>query len=94
MRYWKDCWGVNSMYYARVFITLKKSIADPQGNAIKEALLSMKYDGVEDVRMGKLIELKLENPTREEAEENLKDMCEKLLANTVIEDYSYEILEV
>ncbi|MBA1336699.1 MAG: Phosphoribosylformylglycinamidine synthase, PurS subunit [Firmicutes bacterium] len=82
------------MYYARVFITLKKSIADPQGNAIKEALLSMKYDGVEDVRMGKLIELKLENPTREEAEENLKDMCEKLLANTVIEDYSYEILEV
>lgn len=82
------------MYYARVFITLKKSIADPQGNAIKEALLSMRYGGVEDVRMGKLIELKLESPTREKAEEDLKEMCEKLLANTVIEDYSYEILEV
>lgn len=82
------------MYYARVYITLKKSIADPQGNAIREALLSMKYDQVEDVRMGKLIEVKLGGKSREEAEKNLKEMCEKLLANTVIEDYSYDIVEV
>ena len=49
------------MYYAKVLVTLKKSIADPQGNAIKGALLSMGYDGVKDVRMGKLIEIKLED---------------------------------
>lgn len=82
------------MYYARVYVCLKKSIADPQGSAIKEALLSMKYSDVEDVRMGKLIEIKLKDTSKEEAEKSLKEMCEKLLANTVIEDYSYDILEV
>jgi len=82
------------LYYARVYVGLKKSIADPQGNAIKEALLSMKYPGVEDVRMGKLIEIKLKDQSKEQAEKQLKEMCEKLLANTVIEDYSYDILEV
>ncbi len=82
------------MYYARVYVSLKKSIADPQGNAIRDALLSMQYRDVEDVRMGKLIEIRLKDTDREEAERNLKEMCEKLLANTVIEDYSYDILEV
>jgi phosphoribosylformylglycinamidine synthase len=82
------------MFYAKVFVTLKKSIADPQGNAVREALLSMKYNGVKDVRMGKLIELKLEEKDRAKAEKKVRDMCETLLANTVIEDYSYDILEV
>lgn len=82
------------MFYAKVYITLKKSIADPQGNAIKEALLSMEYDGVKDVRMGKLIEIKLEDKSSKEAEKRVRDMCDTLLANTVIEDYTYDILEV
>ncbi|HZX45703.1 MAG TPA: phosphoribosylformylglycinamidine synthase subunit PurS [Clostridia bacterium] len=82
------------MFYAKVFVTLKKSIADPHGNAIKEALLSMGYDGVKDVRMGKLIEIKLEDGSSAKAQERIKKMCDTLLANTVIEDYSYEITEV
>jgi phosphoribosylformylglycinamidine synthase PurS subunit len=82
------------MYNVKVYVTLKKSIADPQGNAIKNALLSMGYNGVNDVRMGKMIEIKLEGLSRRQAEENVEDMCQKLLANTVIEDYSYEITEV
>ncbi|MFA6670161.1 MAG: phosphoribosylformylglycinamidine synthase subunit PurS [Bacillota bacterium] len=82
------------MFYAKVYITLKKSIADPQGNAIKEALLSMEYDGVKDVRMGKLIEIKLADKSSKEAEKRVRDMCDTLLANTVIEDYTYDILEV
>ena len=82
------------MFYAKVFVTLKKSIADPQGNAIKEALLSMKFDGVKDVRMGKLIEIKLEDASRAKAEQRVEEMCKALLANAVIEDYSFEIMEV
>ncbi|HOO12823.1 MAG TPA: phosphoribosylformylglycinamidine synthase subunit PurS [Bacillota bacterium] len=82
------------MYYAKVLVTLKKSIADPQGNAIKGALLSMGYDGVKDVRMGKLIEIKLEDCCSEKVREKVEKMCSTLLANAVIEDYSYEITEV
>ncbi|SNS83319.1 phosphoribosylformylglycinamidine synthase [Anaerovirgula multivorans] len=77
---------------AKVYVTLKKSIADPQGFAIKGALNKMGYGKIEDVRIGKLIELDLGDVTKEEADEQLKTMCEKLLANTVIEQYEYEIL--
>ncbi|SDJ95583.1 phosphoribosylformylglycinamidine synthase subunit PurS [Natronincola ferrireducens] len=77
---------------AKVYVTLKKSIADPQGFAIKGALNKMGYDKVEDVRIGKIIELDLGDVTKEEAETQLKVMCEKLLANTVIEEYQYSIL--
>ncbi|MCC5912313.1 MAG: phosphoribosylformylglycinamidine synthase subunit PurS [Clostridiaceae bacterium] len=77
---------------AKVYVTLKKSIADPQGTAIKGALHKSGYNNVEDVRIGKLIELDLGEITKEAAEEQLKVMCEKLLANTVIESYQYEII--
>jgi phosphoribosylformylglycinamidine synthase len=87
-------WEVDNMFYAKVFVTLKKSIADPQGNAIKGALLFMGYDGVKDVRMGKLIEIKLEDCCSAKAREKVEKMCNTLLANAVIEDYSYEITEV
>ena len=82
------------MFSVKVFVTLKKSIADPQGNAIKEALLSMGYDGVKDVRMGKLIDIKLEDSSSAKAQERVEEMCSALLTNTVIEDYSYEITGV
>lgn len=75
---------------AKVYVTLKKSIADPQGTAIQGALNKMGY-GVEEVRIGKLIELSLGQIPREEAMVQVEEMCERLLANTVIEAYEYEI---
>lgn len=77
---------------AKVYVTLKKSIADPQGTAIQGALKKIGYGNVEEVRIGKLIELDLGEITKEVAALQLKEMCEKLLANTVIEAYQYEIL--
>ncbi|MBP9733846.1 MAG: phosphoribosylformylglycinamidine synthase subunit PurS [Candidatus Omnitrophica bacterium] len=75
---------------ARVFVTLRKSVLDPQGAAVKQALDHMNIPGVTDVRIGKMIELTLD-PAKPAGDKEIKDMCEKLLANTVIEDYRYEI---
>ena len=77
---------------AKVYVTLKKSIADPQGLAVQNALGKLGYSYVEDVRIGKLIELELGNITLKEANIQIVEMCEKLLANTVIEEYKFEIL--
>jgi phosphoribosylformylglycinamidine synthase len=75
----------------RVFVTLKRGVLDPQGEAIRQALAGLGFEGVEGVRQGKVIELDLaeEDPAKAEAE--ARQMCEKLLANTVIEDYSVEL---
>jgi phosphoribosylformylglycinamidine synthase subunit PurS len=78
---------------ARVYVTLKRGILDPQGQAVLHALGSLGYSGVKDVRVGKLIELELEISGRPKAEADLKTMGERLLANPVIEDYRFEILE-
>jgi len=78
---------------ARVYVTLKRGILDPQGQAVLHALGSLGYSGVKDVRVGKLIELELETSDRPKAEDDLKTMGERLLANPVIEDYRFEILE-
>lgn len=77
---------------ARVTVTLKNGVLDPQGKAIHGALTSLGFDGVEGVRQGKLIELELASNDRATAEREVVAMCEKLLANTVVEDYSVEIL--
>ncbi|MGV8147286.1 MAG: phosphoribosylformylglycinamidine synthase subunit PurS [Alkaliphilus sp.] len=76
---------------AKVYVTLKKSIADPQGTAIKGMLNKIGFSKVEDVRIGKLIELDLGSIEKENIEGQLTEMCEKLLANTVIEEYRFEI---
>jgi len=76
---------------AKVYVTLKKSIADPQGNAIQNALRKLGYTNVEEVWIGKLIELDLGDITADEAQAQLVKMCEGLLANTVIEEYKYEL---
>ena len=76
---------------ARIYVTLKKSIADPQGNAIQNALRKLGYTNVEQVRIGKLIELDLGGITEDEAKAQLVKMCEGLLANTVIEEYKFEL---
>ena len=76
---------------AKVYVTLRKSVFDPQGKAVQEALNSMGFSEVQNVRMGKYIELDLGATEKSKAEEKVKTMCEKLLANTVIEDYKYEL---
>lgn len=74
---------------AKVHVTLKAGVLDPQGEAIKHSLGSMGFSGVEGVRQGKVIELDLADGT---SEATITDMCEKLLANTVIESYRVEVL--
>ena len=76
---------------AKVYVTLRKSVFDPQGKAVQEALNTMGFGEVQNVRMGKYIELDLGATEKTKAEEKVKSMCEKLLANTVIEDYRYEL---
>ena len=76
---------------AKVYVTLKKSVLDPQGKAVQHALGSMGFGEVKDVRVGKFVELDLGTADRSQAEQKLKTMCEKLLANTVIEEYRYEL---
>ena len=74
---------------AKVHVMLKNGVLDPQGEAVKHALGSLGFDGVEGVRQGKVIELDLAEGT---TEATVKAMCEKLLANTVIESYSIEMV--
>ena len=76
---------------ARVQVTLKRGVLDPQGEAVRHALGSLGFDGIEGVRVGKVIEIELAAPDRAAAEAEVKRMCERLLANTVIEDYRVEI---
>ena len=78
---------------AIVNIYLKEGVLDPQGKAVKHALHSLGFDDVIDVRVGKQIVIELEAPNKEEALLEVKEMSEKLLANTVIEDYDIEIVE-
>jgi phosphoribosylformylglycinamidine synthase subunit PurS len=78
---------------ARVQVMLKQGVLDPQGEAVRHALGSLGFQGVEGVRQGKVIELDLAETDRARAEETVRAMCEKLLANTVIERYSVELLD-
>jgi phosphoribosylformylglycinamidine synthase len=77
---------------ARVQIMLKDGVLDPQGEAVRHALGTLGFAGVEGVRQGKVIELDLSETDRAKAEAAAKAMCEKLLANTVIESYRVEII--
>jgi phosphoribosylformylglycinamidine synthase PurS subunit len=81
------------MFKATVFVSLKQSVLDPQGNAVQKALHSVGYEEVSGVRIGKYLELQLDTQDRNEAEQRVKQMCEKLLANTVIEDYRFDLEE-
>ena len=77
---------------AKVTVMLKDGVLDPQGEAVKHALNSLKYSKVESVRQGKVLEIGLDETSRERANKNVQEMCEKLLANTVIESYEIEII--
>jgi phosphoribosylformylglycinamidine synthase subunit PurS len=76
---------------ARVFVTLKNGVLDPQGKAIGNALHNLGFGAVGEVRQGKVIELELAERDEGKARASLKEMCEKLLANTVIEKYEIEL---
>ncbi|MEE8125909.1 MAG: phosphoribosylformylglycinamidine synthase subunit PurS [Nitrospirales bacterium] len=78
---------------AKIFVTLKDGILDPQGRAVQQSLQALGFKGVNDVRIGKFLELDLKDTDTQAAEEVIKAMCQKLLANTVIEDFRYEIVE-
>lgn len=78
---------------ASIYVTLKREVLDPQGDAVRRALTSLDLGTVTDVRIGKLIELELATDDRGEAERQLEEMCEKLLANPVMEDFRYELID-
>ncbi|MCA0279433.1 MAG: phosphoribosylformylglycinamidine synthase subunit PurS [Proteobacteria bacterium] len=79
------------MIKARVTVTLKNGVLDPQGKAIEGALSTLGFGGVGQVRQGKVFDIEISGNDRAKAEADLKEMCEKLLANTVIENYSVAI---
>ncbi len=82
------------MYVARVYVTLKSTVNDPQGLTIRGALHSLGFADVESVRAGKYLEVSLDAKDRKKAEKQLTEMCRKLLANPVIEDYRFELEEL
>ena len=79
------------MIKARITVTLKNGVLDPQGKAIEGALGTLGFSGVGHVRQGKVFDIELESADRAKAEADLKAMCDKLLANTVIENYTVSI---
>jgi len=81
-------------WLAKVHVTLKPVVLDPQGQAIQGGLRDLGFDTVQSVRAGKYLEIKLEAPDRAEAERLVNEMCTKLLANPVIEEYRLEVGEI
>lgn len=79
------------MYFAKVYVTYKESVLDPQGQAVKGAVHRMGYSEITEIRMGKYFEIKVEKTSRP-IEETIEAICDKLLANVTMETYSYEIL--
>jgi len=79
------------MFLAKVYVTLKPTVNDPQGLTIKGALHNLGFSKVQEVRAGKYIEIKIEEKDLEKARSEVQDMCKKLLANTVIENFRFEL---
>ncbi|MGL4819320.1 MAG: phosphoribosylformylglycinamidine synthase subunit PurS [Bacilli bacterium] len=81
------------MFKVKVYVTLRESVLDPQGQAVNDALHTLGYSEVSDVRIGKYIELTV-NEMNDTTEARVREMCEKLLVNVVIEDFRYDVEEV
>ncbi len=81
------------MIRAKVYVTFKKGVLDPQGETVRGALETLGFAGVQDVRIGKFMVITLNAVSREDATKSVEDMCKKLLANPVIEDYRFELEE-
>jgi len=82
------------VYVSKVRITLRKSILDPQGKAVEHAVSSLGIGRIKDVRMGKYIELTVDGASEADARQTTEEVCKKLLANPVMEDYHYDIEKV
>ena len=76
---------------AKIHITFKNGVLDPQGKAVHHALKNLGYNEVSEIQMGKYLELKMDGVSREEAENRVTEMCEKLFANPVIESYRFTL---
>ena len=87
-------WTFNFMYHAKITVTLRKSILDPQGKAIEHALHSINLLQVENLRVGKHIELNINTKNFDEAKKITEEACKQLLGNPVMEDYNFSIDEV
>jgi phosphoribosylformylglycinamidine synthase subunit PurS len=85
---------VAQIYQAQIYVTLRPSVLDPAGTAVQSGLKHMGYENVEQIRIGKYIELTLNAATEEAAREQLDRMCDQLLANPVIENYRFDLQEV
>lgn len=79
--------------HVKIYVTYKNGVLDPQGKAVERSLHTLGYREVQGVRMGKYLEVNLDTHSRKEAEARIREMCERLLANPVIEDYRFEIQE-
>ena len=77
------------MIKAKIVVTLKKGVSDPQGLTVQNALKTMKYEGIQDVRIGKYIEVALNSKSEDHAKKEVQEICEKLLVNPIIEQYQY-----
>ena len=82
------------MYLAKITITLRKSILDPQGKAIHHALQSLQMKEVQDVRIGKFVEMKIDSTEEARARQVTEEACRKLLANPVMEDYAFSMEKI
>lgn len=82
------------MYNIKVYVTYKESILDPQGEAVRGAVHRMGFDEIEDIRIGKYFEIKVSDTADRSVEEVIETICDKLLANVVMESYRYEIERV
>ena len=82
------------MFLARVFIQLKPTVSDPQGQTIHAGLRSLGFESVESVRAGKYMEIRLDEESEEAASRKTDEMCDKLLANPIIENYRFELEKI
>ena len=81
------------MYQARIFVTLKPTVNDPQGLTVLSSLHRLGFENAQDVRVGKFLTVKIDETDRAEAEQSVTKMCQQLLANPVIEDFRFELEE-
>ena len=82
------------MFLAQVYITLKPTVNDPQGLTVLGGVKNLGFDAVEDIRVGKFLEVRVAESSRQRAEQLVEELCQKLLANPVIEEYRYDLKEL
>lgn len=85
---------MSQKYHAQIYVTLRPSVLDPAGVAVQSGLAHLGYENVEGVRIGKYIELTLSATSQEQAQQQLDQICDQLLANPVIENYRFELKEI